>query len=78
MKSTIIPAIKKYTVKYKRITTSPFISGRIANVDIQTAVVEAGNAAGAEAQVRKQQKMFMNNDIRVIDIIREIEPDTLA
>lgn len=63
---------KKYTVYYKRISQSQFTGGRDANVEVQHAMVTAGNTAGAVAKVREQQKMYMNRDIRVISIIREI------
>ncbi len=67
--------MNKYTVYYKRVSKSPFITGKIANVDVHHAVVEAGNAAGAEKQTRQAQKQFMNSDIRIIEIIREINTE---
>ncbi len=66
--------MNKYTVYYKRISTSPFSGGRNANDDVQHVVVEAGNTAGAVTKVKDQQKMYMNRDIRVISVIREV-PD---
>ena len=67
-------AMNKYTVYYKRISNSPFVSatGKNSSEDMQTCIVEAGNTAGAKAKVIERQKMFMNREIRVISIIPEL------
>lgn len=70
--------MNKYTVYYKRLSNSPFVGGKNANDEVQHSVVEAGNVAGAITKVKEQQKMFMNRDIAVVSIIREIEPDQTA
>jgi hypothetical protein len=62
--------MSKYTVYYKRISTSPFVSptGKNSSEDVQTCTVEAGNTAGAKTKVVERQKMFMNRKIRIISI----------
>jgi len=67
--------MNKYTVAYKRISNSPYVSptGKNSSEDVQHCVVEAGNTAGAITKVKEQQKMFMNRDIHVISVIREVE-----
>ena len=66
-----------YTVYYKRITKSTYASptGKDANIELQHTTVETDTADKAEATVREQQKLFMNNEIKIIRTIRTDETE---
>jgi hypothetical protein len=68
--------MNKYTVYYKRISPTLYVSptGKNADDDVQRTRVEAGNRAGAVTQTKQQQKLFMSKEIKIISVIEE-DPD---